>query len=282
MARDAGRRWWWGLAVAAWVGVASLALGPDPGWRVTQAESFAVRAVDVSGRRHPIATFDGRIWLVDLPRGLVGPPAPDPPAIVGLETSDGVPVSTVRVFAASGERWRWAQQAVEAAGAAHGRHRRTSASPRCRCTCPPACAGGAVYVDLTVRTTGPRWQGAVVGAWVLPQDGAAPVVLGARAGGVPQLRRVPADPAPPSARHRRGRTWRHADLGDVQPQRGRRHVRAGRRQPARAARAPADSARRVVARLATGRSTARCRRSASNCRESRAAARRCRRRAPAG
>src|SRR5262245_52447205 len=114
MARRHGRRWWWGLAIAGWVALAGLALGPDPGFRVTLAESFAVRAVDVSGRRHPIATFDGRAWVTALPRGLIGPPAPDPPAIVGLETSDGVPVSTVPVFAASGERWRWAQQAVEA------------------------------------------------------------------------------------------------------------------------------------------------------------------------
>jgi hypothetical protein len=179
MARRAGRGWWWGLAVAVWVAVASLVVGPDPGWRVTQAESFAVRAVDVSGRRHPIATFDGRTWLVDLPRGLVGPPAPDPPAIVGLETSDGVPVSTVRVFAASGEQWRWAHQAVEELAlrtAAIGEPRVTEVSTYV----PAGSAGGAVYVDLSVRTPSPRWQGAVVGAWVLPQEGAAPVVLGAR------------------------------------------------------------------------------------------------------
>jgi hypothetical protein len=172
MARRTGRRWWWGLAVAVWVAVASLVVGPDPGLRVTQAESFAVRAVDVSGRRHPIATFDGRTWLVDLPRRLIGPPAPDPPAIVGLETSDGVPVSTVRVYAASGEQWRWAQQAVEALAlrtAALGEARVTEVS-----TYVPAGSG------VSVRTPPPRWQGAVVGAWVLPQQGAAPVVLGAR------------------------------------------------------------------------------------------------------
>jgi hypothetical protein len=179
MARRAVRRWWWGPAVAGWVAVASLALGPDPGFRVTQAESFAVRAVDVSGRRHPIATFDGRTWLVDLPRGLVGPPSPDPPAIVGLETSDGVPVSTVRVFAASGEQWRWAQRAVEDLAlrtAAIGEGRLTEVSTYV----PAGAAGSAVYVDLSVRTPAPRWQGAVVGAWVLPQEGAEPVVLGAR------------------------------------------------------------------------------------------------------
>ena len=179
MGRGAARRWWWGLALAVWVAVGGLALGPDPGWRVTQAESFAVRAVDVSGRRHPIATYDGRAWVVDMPRGLVGPPAPDPPAIVGLETSDGVPVSTVRVYAASGEQWRWAQQAVEALAlqtAAIGSQRLTEVSMYV----PAGVAGSAVYVDLSVRTLEPRWLGAVVGAWVLPQEGGAPVVLGAR------------------------------------------------------------------------------------------------------
>jgi len=179
MARRGRRRWWWGLAVLVWVAVASLALGPDPGWRVTQAESFAVRAVDVSGRGHPIATFDGRTWLVDLPRGLVGPPAPDPPAIVGIETSDGVPVTTVRVFAATGERWRWAQQAVENLAlreAALGERRVTEVSMYV----PAGISGSAVYVDLSVRTPDPTWRGAVVGAWVLPQAGAEPVVLGAR------------------------------------------------------------------------------------------------------
>jgi hypothetical protein len=179
MVRRAGRRWWWGLAVIAWVGVASLALGPDPGFRITQAESFAVRAVDVSGHRHPIATFDGRSWLIDPPRLLVGPPAPDPPAIVGLETSDGVPVSTIRVFAASGERWVWARQAVEALAtrtAGLGDRRLTEISTYV----PAGGAGSPVYVDLTVRTPEPRWQGTVVGAWVLPQDDAEPVVLGAR------------------------------------------------------------------------------------------------------
>jgi len=179
MARRARRRWWWGLAVAVWVAVASLAVGPDPGFRVGQAESFAVRAVDVSGRRHPIATFDGRTWLIDLPRQLVGPPAPDPPAIVGLETSDGVPVSTLRVFAASGERWRWARQAVEDVAlrtAALSGERLTEVSMYVAA----GVAGSAVYVDLSVRTPDPQWRGAVVGAWVLPQEGGAPVVLGAR------------------------------------------------------------------------------------------------------
>lgn len=179
MARRVRRRWGWGLAVTAWVAAASLGLGPDPGFRVTQAESFAVRAVDVSGRRHPIATFDGRGWLVDLPRQLVGPPAPDPLAIVGLETSDGVPVSTLRVFAASGERWRWARKAVEDVAV------RLTALGDARLTevamyVPAGVDGSAVYVDLSVRTPEPRWSGAVVGAWVLPQDGGAPVVLGAR------------------------------------------------------------------------------------------------------
>ena len=179
MARRPRRRWWWGLAVAGWVGITSLALGPDPGFRVTLAESFAVRAVDVSGRRHPIATFDGRAWVTDLPRRLIGPPAPDPPAIVGLETSDGVPVSTVPVFAASGERWRWAQQAVEALALRTvpvGNGRLTEVSTYV----PAGAVGNAVYVDLTVRTPDPLWRGAVVGAWVLPQEGAEPVVLGAR------------------------------------------------------------------------------------------------------
>lgn len=165
--------------MTVWVAVSSLALGPDPGFRITQAEAFAVRAVDVSGRRHPIATFDGRAWLVDPPRRLVGPPAPEPPAIVGLETSEGVPVSTLRVFAASGERWRWARQAVEALAlrtAGLGDERITEVSMYV----PAGLDGAAVYVDLSTRTPDPGWRGAVVGAWVLPQDGAEPVVLGAR------------------------------------------------------------------------------------------------------
>jgi hypothetical protein len=146
---------------------------------VSYAESFAVRAVDVSGRRHPIATFDGRGWRVDAPGPLVGPPAPTRPEIVGLETSEGVPVTTVRVYAAHGPAWRWAQQAVEevaARAAGLGEARATEVS-----LYVPAGAGtSAVYADLTVRTPDPAWQGAVAGAWVLPIDGAAPVVLGAR------------------------------------------------------------------------------------------------------
>ena len=45
---------------------------------------------------------------------------------------------------------------------------------------PAGIGGSAVYVDLTIRTPEPRWQGAVVGAWVLPVEGTEPVVLGAR------------------------------------------------------------------------------------------------------
>jgi hypothetical protein len=171
--------WWWGAALAAWVAVGGPGIGPDPNRSVTQAEAFAVRAVDVSGKRHPIATFDGRAWLVDLPARLVGPPSPDPPAIVGLETSEGVPVSTVRVYAASGEPWRWAQHAVEALAAqtaAIGERRVTEVSMYV----PAGVGANAVYVDLTVRSPEPHWQGAVVGAWVLPVEGAEPVVLGAR------------------------------------------------------------------------------------------------------
>jgi len=174
-----GGRWWLAF-VAGWMGLQSLDLGPDPTMIVSQAESFAVRAVDVSGRRHPIAMFDGRAWLPDAPRRLVGPPAPDPPAIVGLETSEGLPVTTVRVFAASGEPSRWAQHAVEAVAASAaglGDRRLTEVSMYV----PAGAGASAVYVDLTVRTPEPQWRGAVVGAWVLPQDGAEPVVLGARA-----------------------------------------------------------------------------------------------------
>jgi hypothetical protein len=171
--------WWWGVALAAWVAIGGPGIGPDPSRSVTQAEAFAVRAVDVSGKRHPIATFDGRTWLVDLPSRLIGPPSPDPPAIVGLETSEGVPVSTVRVYAASGEPWRWAQHAVEdlaAQTAAIGEHHVTEVSMYV----PAGVGANAVYVDLIMRTPEPRWQGAVVGAWVLPVEGAPPVVLGAR------------------------------------------------------------------------------------------------------
>ncbi len=171
--------WWWGAALAAWVAIGGPGMGPDPSRSVTQAEAFAVRAVDVSGKRHPIATFDGRMWLVDLPSRLIGPPSPDPPAIVGLETSEGVPVSTVRVYAASGEPWRWAQHAVEdlaAQTAAIGEHHVTEVSMYV----PAGVGANAVYVDLIMRTPEPRWQGAVVGAWVLPVEGAPPVVLGAR------------------------------------------------------------------------------------------------------
>ncbi|MFN7978811.1 MAG: hypothetical protein U0P30_11775 [Vicinamibacterales bacterium] len=168
------------VAVALWFGIQSLEVAPDPLHVVAQAESFAVRAVDVSGRRHPIATFDGRTWLTDMPRGLVGPPSPDPPAIVGLETSEGVPVTTLRVYAASGEPWRWAQRAAEALAektAGIGEHHITEVSMYV----PAGATGSAVYVDLILRTREPQWRGAVVGAWVLPQDGAEPVVLGARA-----------------------------------------------------------------------------------------------------
>jgi len=176
--RGRGGRWWLALC-AGWMSLQSLDLGPDPTLIVSQAESFAVRAVDVSGRRHPIAVFDGRGWLVDSPRSLVGPPAPDPPAIVGLETSEGLPVTTVRVFAASGEPWRWAQRAVEDVAArvsGLGERRVTEVSMYV----PAGAGASAVYVDLTLRTPEPQWRGAVVGAWVLPQQGTEPVVLGAR------------------------------------------------------------------------------------------------------
>jgi hypothetical protein len=88
-------------------------------------------------------------------------------------------VTTVRVFAASGEPWRWAQRAVEDVAA------RTSGLGERRVTevsmyVPAGAGASAVYVDLTMRTPEPQWRGAVVGAWVLPQEGAEPVVLGAR------------------------------------------------------------------------------------------------------
>jgi hypothetical protein len=178
MGRRGRRLWGWGIAIGVWIAAGGLALGPDPR-QAPQAESFALRAVDVSGRRHPIATFDGRGWLVDLPGRLIGPPAPDPPAIVGLETNEGVPAFTLRVFAAAGERFRWARAAVERLAlqtAGIGDARTTEVSMYV----PAGVTGGAVYVDLSVRAPEPLWRGAVVGAWVLPQDGAAPVVLGAR------------------------------------------------------------------------------------------------------
>lgn len=184
---------WWLALVAAWMGVLSLAVGPDPLHVVSQAESFAVRAVDVSGRRHPIALFDGRAWLVDAPRRLVGPPAPAPPAIVGLETSEGVPVTTVRVFAASGEPWRWAQRAVEDIALREsglGERRITEVSMYVAAT----AGGSAVYVDLTLRTPEPQFRGTIVGAWVMPVEGGAPVVLGARAAtfrSYPEYIRIP-------------------------------------------------------------------------------------------
>ena len=180
MRRRLVRGWWgWSVALASWVSIGGPSTGPDPSRAVVQAEAFAVRAVDVSGKRHPIATFDGRTWLIDLPSRLVGPPSPDPPAIVGLETSEGVPVSTLRVYAASGEPWGWARRAVEnlaAQTAAIGERRVTEVSMYV----PAGAGANAVYVDLTVRTPEPHWQGAVVGAWVLPIEGVEPVVLGAR------------------------------------------------------------------------------------------------------
>ncbi len=178
-ARPGKGLWAWGAVLAAWVAIGGPSPGPDPGRAVVRAEAFAVRAVDVSGRRHPIATFDGRSWLIDMPAQLVGPPSPDPPAIVGLETSEGVPVSTVRVFAASGEPWGWAQRAVEnlaAQTAAIGERKVTEVSMYV----PAGVGANAVYVDVTVRTPDPDWRGAVVGAWVLPVEGTEPVVLGAR------------------------------------------------------------------------------------------------------
>lgn len=180
MARRRRRGGWRWLALfAAWMGVQSLDLGPDPTLIVSQAESFAMRAVDVSGRRHPIAVFDGRTWVPETPRSLVGPPAPEAPAIVGLETSDGVPVTTVRVFAASGEPWRWAQRAVEeVAASASGLGERHILEVSMYV--PAGATASAVYVDLTMRTPEPEWRGVIVGAWVLPQDGAPPVVIGAR------------------------------------------------------------------------------------------------------
>jgi hypothetical protein len=179
MERRRQRTGWWLAGIAGWLGIASLDVGPDPARIVTYAEAFAVRALDVTGRRHPIATFDGRSWLIDAPGPLVGPPAPTRPDIVGLETSEGVPVTTVRVYAAHGPSWRWAQEAVEQVAA------RAAGLDQPRITevsiYVPAGAGTvAVYADLTVRTPEPEWRGAVAGAWVLPIEGASPIVLGAR------------------------------------------------------------------------------------------------------
>jgi hypothetical protein len=169
----------WLALVAASLGLLTLEVGPDPTRIVLQAESFALRALDVSGRRHPIATFDGRGWLIDRPQPLVGPPSPDTPPIVGLETSEGVPVTTIRVFAASGEPWLWAERAVEAValGAARLGDRRVA---EVSMYVPAGAGASAVYVDLTMRSPEPEWRGVAVGAWVLPMDGASPVVLGAR------------------------------------------------------------------------------------------------------
>lgn len=169
----------WVVCTASWMALQALHIGPDPIRIVTSAGAFAVRALDDSGRRHPIATFDGRMWLVAAPRDLIGPPAPDVPAIVGLETSEGVPVMTVRVLAESGPHVAWARRAVE--GEALGRLRLGDRRVTEVSTYVPAGPdGSAVYVDLTVRADEPEWRGAVVGAWVLPVIGAAPVVLGAR------------------------------------------------------------------------------------------------------
>lgn len=169
----------WLALVAGWMGVQTLDVGPDPTRVATLAGAFNVRALDASGRRHPIATFDGRVWLVAAPRDLIGPPAPDVPAIVGLETSEGVPVTTIRVMAVSGPQVSWAQRATEAEALGMttlGDRRITEVSTYV----PAGPTGSAVYVDLTVRTPEPEWRGAVVGAWVLPVQGALPVVLGAR------------------------------------------------------------------------------------------------------
>lgn len=170
---------WWLAGVAGWLGLSSLSLAPDPTRIVAQAESFALRAIDVTGRRHPIALYDGRGWVVETPRVVPGPPAATPQAIVGLETSEGVPMRTVRVFAASGPDWQWAQAAVEAVAvraARVGERRQTEVSMYV-----PAVPGAQpVYADLTVRTPDPQWRGAVVGAWVLPVAGTSPIVLGAR------------------------------------------------------------------------------------------------------
>ncbi|MEZ5293004.1 MAG: hypothetical protein R2745_18125 [Vicinamibacterales bacterium] len=169
----------WLAMLAGWMAVHSLELGRDPAEIVSYAEAFDLRALDVSGRRYPIATFDGLRWLAASPRALVGPPAGEPPAIVGLETTDGVPVTTLRVFAVSGEAWAWARRTIEslAVRAAHlGDRRLTEVSMYV-----PAGAGGyPVFVDMVVRTPEPSFRGAVVGGWVLAVDGGEPVVLGAR------------------------------------------------------------------------------------------------------
>lgn len=165
--------------MAGWLGLSSLTLAPDPAGIVAQAEAFALRAVDVAGRRHPIALFDGRGWVIDAAVPAAGAPLPESHAIVGLETSEGVPMRTVRVFAANGPEWQWAQAAVEAVAvkaARVGERRQTEVSMYV-----PAVPGAQpVYADLTVRAPDPQWRGAVVGAWVLPVEGASPIVLGAR------------------------------------------------------------------------------------------------------
>ena len=113
---------------------------------------------------------------------------------------------------------------------------------------PAGVAGSAVYVDLTVRTPEPRWLGAVVGAWVLPQDGAVPVVLGARPvkfRSYDEYVRIPRrHPLGIAVAGRGGtQTWvmyNRSAAGDTFELAG-----VSRRGPARA---PADPARRLVNR----------------------------------
>ena len=210
--------------------------------RSPQAESFAVRAVDVSGHRHPIATFDGRAWLVDPPRAAgrssgarsAGHRRPrDQRRRAGLDRAGVRRQRRTLALGPAGGRG-----AGGAGPRRIGERRLTEVSTYV----PAGAAGSAVYVDLTVRTPEPRWQGAVVGAWVLPQEGAAPG-RARRAASAPSAATTSTSRIP--RRHPLGIAV--AGRGGVQTwvmynrSRRRRQLRAGRRQPARAARAAADS-----------------------------------------
>ena len=229
--RGRGGRWWLAFC-AGWIGPGESGLGPDPDPSSCRRPS-----------RSPCARWTSRAAVTRLPlrrtrlarrrAAPTGRPAvarPRRPSS-GSRPAKACPSPTVRVFAASGEPWRWAQRAVEEAGGAHRRDRR---------------AAGDRSVDVRAgRRRAPARSTSISRCARLSPRGAAPSSVrgccrrrgpprssSARGRRLPLLRRVHPHPAPSPARHRRGRARRRADVGDVQPQPRRRHLRTGGRQPA--------------------------------------------------
>jgi hypothetical protein len=154
----------WGLTLLAVVIVATRPLDRDrPAADLVRA-AFTLFVVDAGGTRQPVAHFNGRAWAPLCEE--YGPPdtlervAP----VLAIEGSRGSPLFPVRLLSDEPRRWQRARDAVQALtdGAADvpGRIREAAVYV------PVGLASSAVFVDLVMRSTEPRWWGVAASGWV--------------------------------------------------------------------------------------------------------------------